>query len=96
MNGYAESVLATLAKLQPGGVLAMGAIALYMIFGIDRNVNANALSIALMQRDVQALTERVNEENETTVNVDLHQEQIESIHFRIGEMRNRLEKLEDE
>ena len=79
INGRGGMFLKLLKELQPGVLITLVSVGVGVLFNINSKQNAQGISTALLQRDVQALTMRVNAEDANNVNSDVHQEQIEDL-----------------
>ncbi len=96
INGRTGLFLKALKEIQPGALITLVGFGVALLFHINEKQNLQDSMLMVIQRDVGALTMRVNAENETMVDASVHMEQINSIHYRIGLLSDRLGKLEDD
>ncbi len=99
LNGYRAGIFFDfLRKVEPGAVLFLGATALGFIISINNKQADHGIQLALMARDISTINVRMASESYTpagAVGVALHQEQMETVHRRMGEIQDGQQRLWD-
>jgi len=94
----AGAVFDFLRKVEPGAVLALGITALGFIVSINNQQSEHGIALALMARDIGTINARMASDTYTpagAVGVRLHQEQMETLHRRIGDVEDENKRLWD-
>ena len=96
MNGRVTTVFDFLRRVEPGVILFIGIAALGFIINMNREQHIQSTSLALMQRDIATINERMASPTYTpagAVSMELHREQIQAIHRRQGETASEIDRI---
>ena len=91
-------VLDFLRRVEPGAILVLGITALGFIINMSQEQAFQSTALALMQRDISSINTRMSSAEYTpagAVSLELHREQIESIHRRVGDIEDETTRLWD-